>query len=79
MQITVANQNVNVIRSISSDAELGSQWIRRAMAVVITPATTASPSIFNTALLRATVRHYQRHGSAESGIRHLSKRARITL
>src|SRR6188472_3075799 len=67
MQMIVANQYVNVIRSISSEAEVGSQRIRTAIAVVITAATTAIPSIFSSAPLRTTVRHYQRRGRPERG------------
>ena len=56
MQITVANQYVNVIRSISSDAECGSQRISTATRVVTTAAAAAIASIFSSALLRATRR-----------------------
>src|SRR6187551_2943073 len=67
MQMIVANQYVNAIRSISSEAEVGSQRIKSAIAVVITAATTAIPSIFSSAPLRTTVRHYQRRGRPERG------------
>src|SRR5688572_664687 len=40
MQMTVVNQNVNSIRSISSDAEVGSHGTRTATTDARTPATT---------------------------------------
>src|ERR687896_1136522 len=40
MQMTVVNQNVNTIRSISSEAESGSQGTRTATSVAAVPAST---------------------------------------
>jgi hypothetical protein len=40
MQITVVNQNVNSIRSISSDAEVGSHGTRTATSDASVPAMT---------------------------------------
>src|SRR5918999_5169860 len=40
MQIAVVNQNVNTIRSISSEAESGSHGMRTAASVAAVPAST---------------------------------------
>ncbi len=40
MQMIVVNQNVNSIRSISSEADVGSHGIRTAMSDARIPATT---------------------------------------
>ena len=45
MQMIVANQKTKVIRSISSEADSGSQRIRTATRLAITAATTAITTI----------------------------------
>ena len=63
MQMIVANQKTNVIRSISSEADSGSQRMRTATRLAITAATTAITTILIRAPRWITVaRLHQTHG-----------------